>query len=240
MSRSAHILQSDLAEWGPSARGASRPVDFMWLAVVLGGPGLVIALILGLTVGWAVAAAGAILYAVGVFAWTALQRRMALRDAGARPLDPADAPRLSNIARGLAEDLGVPAPRLWVIPEGGPNALALKTAAPLIAVSQELLDGYTRTELEGVVAHCLIRLQPGAQRRASLAAAFGEAAGPAGTIGLDEVDARAAALTRYPLGLAGALAKASPRAGRAASFWFVPDGSRHLDRDDRAALAKEL
>ena len=240
MSRSAHVLEGDLAEWGPSARGGPRTVDFVWLSVVLGGPGLVIALVLGLTVGWVFAAGAAILYSAGLFAWYLRQGRIALREANARPLDPAGAPRLFNVARGLADDLGVAVPTLWVISGEGPNALALRSGGPALAVSQDLLDDYTRTELEGVVAHCLIRLQPGAQRRARLAAAFGELAGPAGTLGLGDVDARAVAFTRYPLGLAGAVAKASPRAGRSASFWFVPDGSRHVSRDDRAALLREL
>lgn len=240
MSSANPTTSGDLAEWGPSDQGGLAPVDWLWLVVVLGVPGLVLAALLWLTVGWIEGLVGAAIYGGLVFVWLYLQGRMALKSAQARPLQRSEAPRLFNVAKGLAKDLGVATPSLWVIPVGGPNAFFVRTTGSVLAVTQSLLDTYTRTELEGVVAHCLIRLQPRTMRRATLAGGLGEAAGPAGTLGLDEVDARAAALTRYPLGLAGAVEKADPRAGRRASFWFVPSGGRHLGREDRAALLREL
>lgn len=230
----------DLAEWGPSDRPGFSPVDWLWLVVVLGVPGLVLAALLSLTVGWVAGLVGAAIYGGLVIAWLYMQGRMALKSAQARPLQRSEAPRLFNVTEGLAGDLCVATPSLWVIASGEPNGFFVRTPSPILAVTQSLLDTYTRTELEGVVAHCLIRLQPKTMHRATLAGGLGEAAGPAGILGLDEIDARAAALTRYPIGLAGAVEKAGPRAGRRSSFWFVPSGGRHLSREDRAALLREL
>lgn len=240
MSNANPAASGDLAEWGPSDQPGLAPVDWLWLLVVLGVPGIVLGALLGLTVGWTAGLVAAAIYGGLVFAWLYLQGRMALKSAQARPLERSEAPRLFNVAEGLASDLGVATPSLWLIASGGPNAFFVRTTGPVLAVTQSLLDTYTRTELEGVIAHCLIRLEPRNMRRANLAGGLGEAAGPAGILGLDEVDARAAAVTRYPLGLAGAVEKADPRSGRRASYWFVPSGGRHPSREDRAALLREL
>ena len=240
MSSPQSTASADLAEWGPSNGSGLAAVDWLWLVVVLGVPGLVVGTLLGLTVGWIAGLVGAAIYGALVLAWLYIQGRMALKSVQARPLQRSEALRLFNVTEGLAGDLGVAAPSLWVIPSGEPNAFFVRATSPILAVTKSLLDTYTRTELEGVVAHCLIRLQPRTMRRATLAGGLGEVAGPAGVIGLDEVDARAAALTRYPLGLASAVEKTGPRGGRRAPFWFVPAGGRHLSRDDRAALLREL
>ena len=241
MSKLEQTLAGDLAEWGPRAHPKRSPMAALWLALVLGVPVLLVALLLGLFLSWIVGAAVALLLGIAIGLWLRAQVGSGLQRAGAKPLDSADAPRLFNVARGLATDLGTKAPALWVVEDGGPNALIGRSGSqPVIAVSRALLDTYTRTELEGVVAHCLLRLDPSLLRRATLAAALGEGAGPAGALDLVDVDARAAALTRYPIGLADAVEKASPHEGRGDSFWFVPASGRYGSRESRAALLRDL
>ncbi len=139
----------------------------------------------------------------------AQERGRRVEGPGARRLEEGEAPRLENVVKGLAGDRGMEPPSLWVIEKGGPNALVAREQGPSIAVTQSLLDDYTRTELEAVVAHCLVRLELGHSR------GQGVPPGPA-------EDARTAAFTRYPPGLASALAKAEPRPDKPAGAWMVP------------------
>lgn len=240
MSLEGQALWGDLAEWGPGGRQKAGPVDALWLGLVIGVPALLMGLVLGLFVGWIVAAVAVLLLAGAIGWWLSSRPGSVLRQVGARPLDRAEAPRLVNLATGMAADLDLSAPAVWVVEEGGPNALVGRSKTPVIAVTRALLDSYTRTELEGVVAHCLLRLDPSLLRRATLAASLGETSGPLGSLDLEAIDARATALTRYPSGLAAAVEKAEPRSGRSSSFWFVPDSSRLARKEHRAALLRDL
>lgn len=236
----AQALWRDLAEWGPRGKQKAGPVDALWLGLVIGAPAVLAGLVLGLFVGWIAAAVAVLLLAGTLCWWLASRPGSVLRQIGARPLDRAEAPRLVNLATGMATDLGLQPPAVWVVEEGGPNALVGRSKTPVIAVTRALLDSYTRTELEGVVAHCLLRLDPSLLRRSSLAASLGEASGPLGSLDLEGIDARATALTRYPPGLAAAVEKADPRSGRSSSFWFVPDSGRLARKEHRAALLRDL
>ena len=240
MSPVEHALWGDLAEWGPRGRHKVGPVEALWLGLVIGGPAVLVGLVLGLFVGWIVAATAVLLLAGGIGWWLASRSGSVLRQVGARPLDGTEAPRLVNLATGMAGDLGMAAPAVWVVEEGGPNALVGRSKTPVIAVTRALLESYTRTELEGVVAHCLLRLDPSLLRRATLAASLGEASGPLGSLDLEAIDARATAFTRYPPGLAAAVEKADPRSGRSSSFWFVPDSGRLARKEHRTALLRDL
>ncbi len=180
------------------------------------------------------------LLGVAFLIWASNQGALALRSATATPALPEDEPRLFNVVHGIVSDLNAPPPAIFVVSEGGPNALACRARGPVMAVTRSLLDSYTRTELEAVVAHCIVRLlSPDIER-----AAFGIALGPLGTRAIPRVgthdDVRAAATTRYPPALISAIEKAEPRGGRFAPLWFVAEGPSHRAVDKRITTLREL
>lgn len=165
----------------------------------------------------------------GVFSRLGLPPRFlagrALKEAGARALGTGERERFRNLAEGLALKANTTAPDLWVIEEGGPNALSCRLERPVIAVSASLLDGYTRTEIEAVVAHCLAR---------------GRHAGKKGVVvGYDD-DVRAVAMTRYPPALVAALRKAEPYRGRYGAFYLVAEGPTHRPLEERREALLDL
>jgi hypothetical protein len=174
------------------------------------------------------------------FWWVNNQGLLALRAAKAVRVDREQEPRLWNIAAGLASDMRSKPPHLFVITEGGPNALACIARGPAVAVSKSLLDTFTRTEIEAVVAHCLVRLASGTIERSTLSVALG----PLGTKSLPPVggadDVHACALTRFPPALANAIEKAEPRSGRFAAFWFVAQDGGHRSQAERIAAIRDL
>lgn len=177
---------------------------------------------------------GAIVWIVSNSGRGMLRREKAVR------VKPGTSPRLENVVEGLAQKTNLPAPEIWLIHDEAPNALVCFTRRPAIAVTSGLVDGYTRTELEAVVAHCFVRLAATATPLArtmlalsTISAAFGVHVG-------DVDDVRAAAVTRYPPALASAVTKASPRSGRGASFWFVADDAMHVPPAERAAALLDL
>ena len=175
-----------------------------------------------------------------VFMWANNQGLLALRRAGAMRLSEEDEPRLWNVVNGLASDMKITAPALYVVPGGGPNAMVCRARGDALAITRALLETYTRTELEAVLAHSLVRLSSVDLDRASL----GVALGPLGSrsipvVGLQD-DVVAVAVTRYPPALAAAIEKAEPRSGRQAPFWFVATGSSHRSASERAAALRDL
>lgn len=172
--------------------------------------------------------------------WANNQGLLALRSAKAVRCDAEQEPRAWNIAHGIAGQLRTKPPALYVIEEGGPNALACNARGPALAFTRSLLDDYTRTELEAVVAHGLVRFAAGTIDRTMLSIALG----PLGSKSLPPVggadDVHACAVTRYPPALANAVEKAEPRSGRFAAFWFVAEGGGHRDRDRRVAAIRDL
>jgi heat shock protein HtpX len=80
-----------------------------------------------------------------------------LGSAGAVPVDETgDAHRqFRNVADEMAIAAGIPRPALYVIPDQDPNAFATGTAPEnaSIAVTEGLLSGLSRDELQAVVAH---------------------------------------------------------------------------------------
>ena len=177
---------------------------------------------------------------VAAFWWVNNQGLLALRGAGAVRCSKEQEPRLWNIATGLAGDMGSKPPHLFLIGEGGPNSLACIARGPALAVSKSLLDTYTRTEIEAVVAHGLVRLASGTIERATLSVALG----PLGTKSLPRVggadDVHACALTRYPPALANAIEKAEPRSGRFAALWFVAEDGGHRPQAERVVAIRDL
>jgi hypothetical protein len=176
---------------------------------------------------------------VAAIAFRATTRR-ALSSAQAVAIRGADEPRLTNIATGLARDLGVRVPRLFVVAHPGPNAMIALAGEPAIGLTHSALTGLSRTELEAVVAHCLIRLNGPGLRRSVAAAVMGPLARPLTPVVTPADDARAAALTRYPPALAAAIEKSTPRYGRYGSLWFVSDEPWHSAAHDRVAALEDL
>ncbi|MEA2434403.1 MAG: hypothetical protein QOG54_1860 [Actinomycetota bacterium] len=206
-------------------------------------PGLiaavVVAAIVGLIVSWpagilALAIVLSLSFLVDVTAGS-----WAVRRVGAK--EPAT-PRLSNIASGLAASLGVAAPTILVLERGGPNALVIAgRGAPTIIVTRSLIDDFTRTELEGAIAHCLIRASEGRLRYAATAARMGRWAFRfAPSVGGAD-DVHASALTRYPPALASAISKADRRVDdRFGPLWFVWDGVSHVPAEQRMSALLDL
>ena len=147
---------------------------------------------------------------------------MALRRTGARPLREGEHPRLANIASGLARDLRIPEPGIRLIEGGSPNALASYVGGPVIVIATSFLDSLTRTELEAVVAHTLLRTDRGIVRSRGLQSALSPLTGSRDTTRND--DLRTCAVTRYPPALAAAIGKAVPAGDRRSAFWFVGSG----------------
>ncbi len=91
--------------------------------------------------------------------------KIALASYNAQPLTPEDSPdiywRVYRIVERLASRMGVPIPRLYLIPSDSPNAFATgrNPSHAAVAVTQGVLDLLTDEELEGVLAHELGHVQ---------------------------------------------------------------------------------
>ncbi|HET7566755.1 MAG TPA: M48 family metalloprotease [Gaiellaceae bacterium] len=87
--------------------------------------------------------------------------RVALAMAGARELPFAEAPLLHSTVERLAALAGVVKPRLYLIPDGLPRALASgrSRSSSSLAVSAGLLSACPPAELEGVIAHELAHVR---------------------------------------------------------------------------------
>lgn len=135
--------------------------------------------------------------------------------------------RLTNMVNGLALAAGVVEPEAIVVRDDAANAtIAARNDSATIAVTSGLLERVEPVELEGVVAELLVRLRSGYAEASTLGAAVFRLpilgplstllTGPAAAFGLKslahsgrdlQTDLEAVALTRYPPGLARALAK---------------------------------
>ncbi len=87
--------------------------------------------------------------------------RVALGMAGARELPLAEAPLLHSTVERLAALAGVAKPRLYLIPDGLPRALASGrgSRSSVVAVSAGLVAACPPAELEGVLAHELAHVR---------------------------------------------------------------------------------
>ncbi len=91
------------------------------------------------------------------WAWTTGPKRV-LWSTGARELTDPETPQekqLDNVVEEMAVASGLPKPKIWIIPDADPNALATGHDANTssVAVTQGLLDLCSRDELQAVVAH---------------------------------------------------------------------------------------
>ncbi|MCB0996661.1 MAG: M48 family metalloprotease [Acidimicrobiales bacterium] len=228
-----------------------------WLLLWLVGLGLIWSLLVGLLLAASVAAA---VY-LGSDGYV-------LRRVGAAPVGPADEPRLANLVEGLCVARGYHEPRLFVLDDAAPNALAVGRSPrhSALVVTRGLLEQLTRIELEGVIAHELSRIAthdtllevhaavvvglPLALtpelRRSALRRVIGHQRDV-------RADLEGVSLTRYPPGLIAALIRVRDHAGAPVAhegaighLWLSPpaelagnDGLR-FTLDDRIAVLQEL
>jgi heat shock protein HtpX len=88
-----------------------------------------------------------------------LSDRIALATYSAQPVTPAQNPavyaRVYPIVAGLAQRMGIPMPRLWLIPDNSPNAFATgrNPQHASVAFTVGILNAMSDDEIEGVVAH---------------------------------------------------------------------------------------
>lgn len=215
-----------LPDWGvPVERTrARRPLPLVPAAVLIA-----LVAVVGAIAGPVVGVAAALGLAAGGVAIARAAPARLLRKQGARRARRTEMPRLFNLVDGLSVDLRVAAPEVWVA-EGPPNAVALDPGTPLVCLRRELVEGFTRTELEATVAFLLVGLATGAARRAT----FPRWAFPGrGEPDLGTLDVYAASVTRYPPALAAALSRSSPVA--APGLWFAAG-----DIERRAAALLDL
>lgn len=85
--------------------------------------------------------------------------------------------RVAPITRRLAERMGLPMPKLWLIPERAPNAFATgrNPSHSSVAITAGLLELMTDEEVEGVIAHELGHIKNRDILISSIAATIGAA-----------------------------------------------------------------
>jgi heat shock protein HtpX len=106
---------------------------------------------------------GGTAWAVGALVFMALMNfaswywsdRIVLAMHRARPLGPAEAPHIHQAVRRLADRAGIPAPRIYYVPDRAPNAFATgrNPQHAVVAVTHGLLELLDDEEAEGVIAH---------------------------------------------------------------------------------------
>ena len=154
---------------------------------------------------------------------------------------PAEDARLLNIVSGLSADLGREPPATFVVRGEGPNAaLFWRGGGPAIGVTTQAVTGLARTELEAMIAHCLVRLDPAVGGLDRSALTLGGTFRPCAHGVTEADDARTAAITRYPPALAKAIEKAVPASGRFSYLWFVAEGPSHAPVEERIGALGEL
>lgn len=80
---------------------------------------------------------------------------IAVAAAGAKPAEGKEYRKLNDLVEGLAIGTGIPAPRVYVIPDQSINAFASgrDPQHAVVAVTQGALEKLDKNELEGVIAH---------------------------------------------------------------------------------------
>ncbi|HET8546418.1 MAG TPA: zinc metalloprotease HtpX [Bryobacteraceae bacterium] len=93
------------------------------------------------------------------FASYFFSEKIALAMYSAQPVTPSENPhiygRVAPVVHNLCQRMGLPVPKLWVIPDPSPNAFATgrNPEHAAIAVTRGLIDVLERLELEAVIAH---------------------------------------------------------------------------------------
>ena len=126
---------------------AAMTALFGGIGFMMGGPG-------GMMIALAIAVA------MNVFAyWNS--DKLALKMHGARLVDPASAPNLFHMVDTLAQNAGIPTPKIYIIENDQPNAFATgrnpENAA--VAATTGLLNSLSHEETAGVMAHELAHIK---------------------------------------------------------------------------------
>jgi heat shock protein HtpX len=81
--------------------------------------------------------------------------KIALATYRAQPVSREDLPRVYDVVERLAQKMGIPTPKIYVIPTDSPNAFATgrNPAHASVAVTKGILGLLNDEELEGVLAH---------------------------------------------------------------------------------------
>lgn len=81
--------------------------------------------------------------------------KIALAMYGAQPVTREELPRVYNVVERMTQRIGLPMPRIFVIPSDSPNAFATgrNPAHASVAVTEGILNLLDDEELEGVLAH---------------------------------------------------------------------------------------
>lgn len=87
--------------------------------------------------------------------------KIALASTGAQEVRRADIPWLYDMVEDLSARAGLPMPRVYVFPQAAPNAFATGRgpSASAVAISEGMLRGFPRHEIEGVMAHELAHIK---------------------------------------------------------------------------------
>jgi heat shock protein HtpX len=87
--------------------------------------------------------------------------KIAIKMTGSRPLDESEAPELYATVKKLAQQAGLPMPRLYLTNSAQPNAFATgrNPKHAVIAVTEGIMRLLSKEELEGVLAHELAHVR---------------------------------------------------------------------------------
>ena len=226
---------SALQDWGAPSRkqpGLVKPIAI--LAIVLVVMTAVFTFLIGPLSGIAIAVVGL----AAVVLWLTSSGARFLKAWRAVPAAEDDG-RLLNLVQGLASDLEVTRPKVWIVASDEPNAFAVWHRGANLGVTRALLDSFTRTETEAAVAHCLVRLRDERATTTYLAALAGLGLHSV-EVDLHYADAKAVAVTRYPPALAAAIEKASPWPGVGTTLWLVGANPAAPHQVARAAALRDL
>jgi Zn-dependent protease with chaperone function len=145
-----------------------------------------------------------------------------------------------NLVAGRARSENAAVPEVMLFERPAPNAFIWGGRRPVIAMSRDAVEAFTRTEIEAMVAHCFVRLGSGAGRTLPIAVLLGRLAAWAGPLVGATHDVATAASTRYPPALRSALAKCAPARGTFAPSFFVAEGWSHSPVMDRVRALEDL
>ena len=122
------------------------------LLVLLSGIIIFIGQLLGGLTGLMIAFGLALVMNVGSYWYS---DKIVLKIYKARELSPSEAPMLHRMIEELAENAGIPKPRLYIIPDETPNAFATgrNPQNGVVAVTQGIVRLLSPDELRGVLAH---------------------------------------------------------------------------------------
>ncbi|HVL64246.1 MAG TPA: hypothetical protein VM573_03645 [Actinomycetota bacterium] len=231
--RQVRSLVEAAAAWSLPAGADRTPV----LVVAMGATALLGATAAALLLGPLPTTLLLALAALGVGFLYGTQRTRLLHRLGA--VRAADA-RLLNLVEGVAGAVGRRPPDTYVAPEVA-NAWALRGGdGGTVVVGEALLERLGRTELEGLLALCIARLEHPAARAARLGALAPLTARAAAPLVGPEVDAAAAAVTRYPPAVEAALAATAPPPRGTAAFAVAGGAPWDAPLDERRALLTDL